>query len=556
MPGGLLNLISYGNQNIHLNGNPTKTFFKATYAKYSNFGLQKFRLDFEGQRDLRLTESSTFSFKVPRYADLLMDTYLCINIPNIWSPIYYFKDPNGNETAEWTPYEFRWIKHLGSMMVEEVQFTIGGQVIQTFSGDYLHNMMERDFDINKKELFDRMTASVPEVYDPANAFSRGGNYPNTYPPVQDGDTALYPEPSIRTRKLTIPLNLWFMMASKMALPLVSLQYSEVKINITIRPIQDLFTIRDVGNNDSCVNVRIRPDFTNPLHSFYRFVHPPPVAEDNAIGEYDDKRTIWSSDIHLISTYAFLSETEIRMFANDEQTYLIKEVHETTFNNVVGNGRRFDVKSMGLVSDWMWYLRRTDVILRNEWSNYTNWSYSDMIPIGLTLVAGNTDTLVGTLGEYPIIDRDGYPIYVTGKYNTENDKKIMTKFAIIIDGKYRETEMESDVFEWIEKYSHTSSNGPDGLYCYNFCLNTDPYSFQPSGAINTSKFGKIEFEISTIEPPLDANAQTFGICDEGELIGVNKATWNIYTYTYDLKVIEHRYNILKIVSGMGQLVYAR
>ena len=69
------------------------------------------------------------------------------------------------------------------MMVEEVQFTIGGQVIQTFSGDYLHNMMERDFDLNKKELFDRMTASVPEVYDPANAFSRGGNYPNTYPPV-------------------------------------------------------------------------------------------------------------------------------------------------------------------------------------------------------------------------------------------------------------------------------------------------------------------------------------------------------------------------------------
>lgn len=550
MPGGLLNLVSYGNQNIHLNGNPTKTFFKCTYAKYSNFGLQKFRLDFDGQRDLRLSESSTFSFKVPRYADLLMDAYLCINIPNIWSPIHYYKN---SAEAIWTPYEFRWIKHLGTMMVEEVQFTIGGQVIQKFSGDYLHNMMERDFSIAKKELFDRMTANVPEVYDPANAFSRLGNYPNTYP-SQDGDASIYPEPSIRARKVTIPLNLWFMMASKMALPLVSLQYSEVKINITIRPIQDLFTIRDVGNEDSGVNVRIRPDFTNPLHSFYRFVHPPPVALPDSIGEYDDKRTIWRSDIHLISTYAFLSETEISMFAKDEQSYLIKEVHESTFNNVVGNGRKFEVKSMGLVSDWMWYLRRTDVILRNEWSNYTNWSYSDIIPDGLSIVT--TDNTTPTLEDTPTLDSHGYPIYITGDYSSENDKKIMTNFAIIIDGKYRETEMESDVFEWIEKYSHTNGNGPDGLYCYNFCLNTDPYVCQPSGAINTSKFGKIEFEISTIEPPLDPNAQTLGICDEGELVGVNKSTWNIYTYTYDLKVIEHRYNILKIMSGMGQLVYAR
>ena len=48
MPGGLLNLISYGNQNIFLNGNPSKTLIKCKYAKYTNFGLQKFRTDFEG----------------------------------------------------------------------------------------------------------------------------------------------------------------------------------------------------------------------------------------------------------------------------------------------------------------------------------------------------------------------------------------------------------------------------------------------------------------------------------------------------------------------------
>ena len=56
MPGGLLNIISYGNQNIILNGNPSKTFFKTVYSKYSNFGIQKFQIDYTGLRNLQLNE--------------------------------------------------------------------------------------------------------------------------------------------------------------------------------------------------------------------------------------------------------------------------------------------------------------------------------------------------------------------------------------------------------------------------------------------------------------------------------------------------------------------
>ena len=67
MPGGLLNLVATGTQNVILTGNPCKTFFKSTYAKYTNFGMQKFRVDFNGQRQLRLTEPSVFSFTMPRY---------------------------------------------------------------------------------------------------------------------------------------------------------------------------------------------------------------------------------------------------------------------------------------------------------------------------------------------------------------------------------------------------------------------------------------------------------------------------------------------------------
>ena len=66
MPGGLMNIAADGNNNVFLTGNPTKTFFNVAYSKYTNFGLQKFRLDYDGMRDLRTTEDSLFKFKIKR----------------------------------------------------------------------------------------------------------------------------------------------------------------------------------------------------------------------------------------------------------------------------------------------------------------------------------------------------------------------------------------------------------------------------------------------------------------------------------------------------------
>jgi hypothetical protein len=193
MPGGLLNLVSYGNQNIILNGNPSKTMFKFVYAKYTNFGLQKFRLDFDGARTLRLNESSTFDFKIPRYADLLMDTYLVVTLPTIWSPILPPIGCNG----QWLPYEFKWIDNLGSQMIKQVRFTVGGQIIQQFSGQYLYNLVERDFSETKKKVYYNMTGNVAELNDPANSGTRANVYPSAYyTQAPEG-----PEPSIRARKL-------------------------------------------------------------------------------------------------------------------------------------------------------------------------------------------------------------------------------------------------------------------------------------------------------------------------------------------------------------------
>ena len=157
---------------------------------------------------------------------------------------------------------------------------------------------------------------------------------------------------------------------------------------------------------------------------------------------------------------------------------------------------------------------------------------------------------------------GLPYYktnlkITGDFSNSNQKDIMITWALIMDGKYRETELDAGVLNYVEKYVRTSGNAPDGLYCYNFGLQSSPFDFQPSGAMNLSKFRTIEFEISTFAPPSDTNAETLTICDsDGNIVGVNKPSWRVYEYTYNLVVMEERYNILKFISGNAALAYAR
>jgi hypothetical protein len=135
---------------------------------------------------------------------------------------------------------------------------------------------------------------------------------------------------------------------------------------------------------------------------------------------------------------------------------------------------------------------------------------------------------------------------------------MQKWALLLDGKYRENQFEAGVFNYVEKYARSPGDASDGLYCYNFCLNTNPHEFQPNGAMNLSKFNLIEFEFTTYAPPLDPSAQVLTICNPatGLPIGVNKPTWRIYDYNYNLVVFEERYNVLTFTSGNAALMYAR
>lgn len=564
MPGGLMNLVSVGQQNIILNGNPSKTFFKTTYAQYTNFGLQKFRVDFEGSKTLRLSEPSTFTFKIPRYADLLMDCYLTVAMPNIWSPIMppqQIVQSDGTTTyTDWAPYEFKWIDNLGAKMISKISIVCGNYTLQEYSGDYLLAAVQRDFNGVKKDLFDAMSGNTAEMNNPGNSGSRVNSYPNAF---YTSDLA-GPEPSIRGRILYIPLNNWFGLKSQMAFPLTSLQYNELQIVVTMRPISELFQIRDVF--DTVYNYPyIAPNFNTWYMQFYRFLQPPP---DISLGltSYTDTRTLWNADVHLNCTYCFLSNEEERIFAMEEQKYLIKQVHEQQFFNVTGPNK-VALDSIGMISNWLFYFQRSDANLRNEWSNYTNWPYNYM-PLDVVQAPASGDYLIYRTdasgnqipfyigpGVNPNNNQTG--LLITSNYSPENDKMILVAMGILLDGSYRENMQAAGIYNYIEKYTRTSGNAPPGLYCYNFSINSNNSDLQPSGAINMNRFSQIELEFTTIIPPLDPLAQSLSICDPqtGQVIAVNKPTWRIYDYNFNLTLFEERINVVNFIGGNVGLMYA-
>lgn len=569
MPGGILNLIAYGNQNIIINGNPKKTFFKSVYLKHTNFGVQKFRLDYEGSSSIQVNDETTYKFKIPRNAELLLDSYLCFTLPDIWSPIL----PPACNGDIWKPYHFQWINNIGTSSISNIKISIGSQVIQEYPGEYIRCISERDFPEGKKKLFNAMNGNTDELVNPQNY---GGNRTNHYPNAFFTSEIEGSEPSIRGRKIYVPLHTWFMNGPKVAVPLVCLQYSEMTIEVTFRPIKELFTINnvvetttDTVSDDSyetkldSLYTRIAPNSSLDIHSMYRFLQPPPSIELYQ-DDYNNFSNLWNIDVHMISNYCFLTKEESKVFALNEQKYLLKDIKYNIYYNLTST-TNVKVESNALVSSWMWFFRRSDAYERNEWSNYTNWQ-TDTIPFDLVQGEQTLTTSYGfddsnELNHGIGVDKDenGYSITTNHRYtptfSTSNQREILQSVSIIIDGKYRENPLDSGVFSYLEPYRTSHTSNDICLYNYNFCLDTSDY-IQPTGAINLSRFKNINFDLVLMEPEIDPSYVFFTLCDDdGGVIGVTK-DGNKYLYTYEMHLFEERYNVLRFISGNAGLLFAR
>ena len=286
-----MQLVAYGAQDVYLTGNPQITFFKVVYRRHTNFALESIQQTFNGTVGYGQRVTATVS----RNGDLISRAYLVLNVTSSDKLVPYY----------------------GLRVVKNAEVEIGGQKIDKHYSDWMYIWNELSMPVGKKEGYFEMVGG------------KGGNDLN--------DTSLY-----------VPLEFWFCRNIGLALPLIGLQYHEVKIVVQ-------FEERDKV-----------------------------IASGGTAGNLSG--SLWID-------YIYLDTDERRKFAQSSHEYLIEQLQFT--------GREKASSKMKLnfnhpVKELVWVLHKEDANI--DWFNYTN--------AGLTVTDDYTsyDTLSGVLGPAGSKDR--------------------------------------------------------------------------------------------------------------------------------------------------------
>ena len=199
MGGGLMQLVAYGAQDIYLTGNPQITFFKVVYRRHTNFAVESIEQTFNGTADFGKRVTATIS----RNGDLIQQMYLEVDLPVVETP--------GSTSNVWT-------YGVGNALVKQAEIEIGGQLIDRQYGDWMNIWTELTMPAGKRDGYDNMV----------------GNSVATTAITQTGALS-----SASTQRLYVPLQFWFNRNPGLALPLIALQYHEVKLNLELRPANEL-----------------------------------------------------------------------------------------------------------------------------------------------------------------------------------------------------------------------------------------------------------------------------------------------------------------------------
>jgi hypothetical protein len=554
MPGGLLQIVGKGAQDQLMTGNPSFTHFRSLYKRHTDFAMEHFRLDVRsGHLELPTQGTRTMRVKVDRNAQLLHDCYLHVTLPDIFSPVSPITpglNPQLPPDATAVGYEFQWIPNLGYNMIRSVSVLINGSAIVTHTGEWLKLYSYTTHDANKREIVDRMVGHVPETIEPGSANGRLNQYPHAI------STSTQPAgPSIAGRELVIPFHFWFCEDVGSALPLVSLQYSEVEFVIEFRNIYELFTIQDVRETSPTFLQRIAPDPT--VIQMNRFLSPPDVNGNPT----NTSLQTWFLNPFVEANYIFLSDPEMVELAKSDNAFKFKEVRMVRQDNVTGAGNDVELTMANLCTRVVWSAQRSDVIANNGWDNYTNWPNANRAPL---------DT-----GSTPFTT----PYYTSGFGQGQNitNRDILVNATLLLDGAERLPQKNTSFFSLLQNYRHhngkTVTSLP-GLYSYSFAL--DHHTPQPSGSLNGSMFNKTILRLAAQTPPVQTSPTVTQQCivkssalnqnpvvvtvpsayNPDQVVSViNKSQGVTYQYTYSVRAHVESYNFLRVSRGIANVVFS-
>jgi len=458
MGGGLLQLVAYGAQDVYLTGNPQITFFKVVYRRHTNFAIEAIQQTPTGSNSL----GSRASFQITRNGDLIHRVYFNGKIKN-------------DNALSGTAHNVALVPNFGQRLLKTVELEIGGQRIDKHYSEWLYIWNELSLPMGKRSGYNTMV---------------GANNSNLCTKLAGQDSY----------ELYVPLEFWFCRNVGLALPLIALQYHEVKINIEYESAANLVDV-NVSNlcededkaTIGCTNGNKKA--TNSTLDF--------TVSDGSGGQQNESRfdggsSISLSDANLWVDYVFLDTDERRRFAQLSHEYLIEQLQFTGTDTMTSSASADSMKPVRLnfnhpCKELIWAVKKNDAgTLIPFWNNFSTAENS-----AVNLTANN--------------------------YSNSSNPTMQAK--IMLNGNDRFAARKGDYFSLVQPYQH-HENTPDenhnGINVYSFALK--PEEHQPSGTLNMSRIDTAVLSLSS------------------------SVAGTIHVYAVN-------YNVLRILSGMGGLAYS-
>jgi len=502
-----MQLVAYGAQDIYLTGNPQITFFKVVYRRHTNFSMESIEQTFNGTADFGRKVVCTVS----RNGDLIHRVYLQVTLPGV--------------VAVGADY-FRWVNWVGHALVKNVEVEIGGQRIDKHYGDWLHIWNELTQTAGKQAGYANMVGNVDRLFRPVGRLSGAGGAGTSS--IRQAGHADGEMPAVT---LYIPLQFWFCRNPGLALPLIALQYHEVKINLEFR------TLAECCGVSSSV--------------------PSGVSLTGA---------------SLYVDYIYLDTDERRRFAQVSHEYLIEQLQFTGDESVTSTNNKIKLNFNHPCKELVWVTQLDDCVVTGastpsgakvngaQWFNYTDkvdatpYAQNDALvlndildgvintspgvnvgsaydatnAISSALDTNNTTNMGGQVVAGNIDGNAGTGLLSLNNALYDQGENPTVTAKLQLNGHDRFSQRNGRYFNLVQPFQHHERVPSTGINVYSFGLK--PEEHQPSGTCNMSRIDNATLHL-TLSSLITSSAAA------------------------KVRVYATNYNVLRIMSGMGGLAYS-
>ena len=563
MGGGLIELVAHGVQDIYLIGNPQISFFKVIYKRHTNFSMESIRGVFDGD----INFGNKVSISLPRNGDLIHTMTLEVDLPLITSKtplkasssvtVIATEDEvvgagktlnitgldidlandveilftNGGVLKITTPAtagatsltgtisnatissgevgstninagggNISYVNSIGHALIDYVELEIGGQAIDRHYGEWM-------------EIWSLLTTSKSKQFgytDMIQRYSADSALGSFLPGKIPGPLTTF-----------TPLQFWFCRNVGLALPLVALQYHEVKVNLQFKPLSELttfgqfkyFTVSAYNNGSGVLEKASSTD---------------PDFESSDVGKYV---VLTDGSTSEIST--FTNQNKITIAAGlTAKISVDDEIYIKPNDSLSGTPRITEAR---LYADYIFldtYERKKFAQMNHRYLiEQVQYNEKESFPSGTTDRKFKLDFNLPVKSIYWVVqldktsrDNDLFNFSDTVNYNVTKGDPI-TKAVLKMNGSDRFDEREAKYFRLIQPFQKHTTVPNDFIYMYSFALK--PENYQPSGACNFSKIDNANLTVTFKSGLANGNIKVFAL----------------------------NYNILRIFSGMGGLAFS-